>query len=606
MAEEQKNNAMRGLFNYVSGIKDALLGQSTAVKTNKAVLEQSIQTNSILRDISVTLKEQFEWFKARDKEREFETDTKKQTNVKIVESDGTKKSSAKTKKSKSGGIFGVLEGLMGAVGSIGGVIGGILGGIGLGLTGLAAGLFALGNPTVLFGIGNLTLLIAGLGTAIGLLSRWFGEDIAEFIHNLVVSIGSAFVEVGVLVGENKDMLMEAVDVATHFVDNMVDIFADFLNDISPLIENVVEMFLGFAENIAEIFTGEFGRIVRHITTTFREIVGIVGNVANNLLDSISDIVTQLPRMLNGLSNVLETIFGGIESTLNSLSNVLTVVFTGIQNNVDTIGTNIVNVINSIGTNVENVATSIGNAISNATDSAFDGMSQVINTISDGIQNVMNTMTSNIERLSQIDHSALTATAGSILAISGAMAVFAGSQAGANLVAGGAAVVGDVMDGIRSLFGGGGSTGVYQQLLDFTEMGPRLDNTSQAIIRLAGALTEFAGMDFTGSSGFANVIDDIESALRNFEGGGRRNSLQDITNFIDSLNESSYTVSTNPSRPSATFHGAAAAGAANERIANTIAASNTENISNSFNTNNFIVTDPNDLESSLRQALQTAN
>jgi len=628
--DQELENVLTSMFQSLQSIRDSLQISTGALSDNGIMIRESIQTNSYLADIAFTLREQLEFFRERESEREFEKDTRQASAVQPAESKKATAPDSEEKPMKADGK-----------------IGGFLSSIGIGLGSIARGLIMFGNPKVILGIVNLGLAIAAIGSAVGLVARYFGEDITGFIHDLVFAVGSALVEVAVMVGENKDALMDAMDVVLHFVDGVIDIFADFLKDIQPLIESVLEILTDFIEDMAKVVAELLSDVIDRLLDSFDNLINKLPKILRSLepiisriLDSFDNLLTEIRKVVEALAPVISDFLDSFDNLVSEISETLRTIMTNIEpilkelgNVIETVGDEIEDIIDSVSSNLEGLVSTVGNeikelietvfaearqtaesfsgSISEVVDSVLGGIKDIIEQIGDTIQEVFDNTTKNITELSEIDGDELKDTAQGITAIALAIAAFAG----ANLAESVGGVASAVADGVSKLFGGEGS--IFDRLERFKEIGPGLDVAAEAINTLREAIEQFSSVSFgeSGLSTFADSLYDNASKIREsmdtilgeggFFGFGKGpGSAEERIELLKTLGDlSSAGVAGSPRRSPAVSE------SEREARARSLAATTREalpapniqtasNVQDSFNTNQVFITNPGGAEATL--------
>ena len=109
------------------------------------------------------------------------------------------------------------------------------------------------------------------------------------------------------------------------------------------------------------------------------------------------------------------------------------------------------------------------------------ITNVIGAIADSVSQIFDTVTTSIERLAQIDGMGLFKVAGGLLAVSGAMATFAG-----------ASVLAGIGNFVGKLLNFGGDSPV-DQVIKLGKYGPGVQAAASGLKELSGAMTEFSKM-----------------------------------------------------------------------------------------------------------------
>lgn len=451
-----------------------------------------METNNILRTISQTLQEQLNFFRERESEREFEADTAQQ-----------EATAAKTEKAEGPQVDGKA--------------GGLLGKIGIGIGAIAQGLALMGRPQVFVGIAAITLFTAAMGTVLALLAKFFAEAIGEMIYQLLFNIGRAIVDLGIMIGENKDTLMEANEVIADFVNKMVDIFADFLIDLIPLLESLMKGITKFAEKILPIIADFIEDMTEILIDGLVDIIGALEPIIEDFLDAfnegfdtlgdiIEDILDTIGGLISDITGTLNLLISSTVPILQEFGNLMETVGGEIRATLTTIGNQITNLIQTVFGEARETAESFSESISGVVETVLGGIESIIAQIGETINSVLDNTTRNIQELSNIDGDALKNTAAGITAIAGAIALFAGSS-----LAGAAAGLGEAaLGGLTKLFGGEGGGGVMSQLMRFAEIGPGINEAADAIERLAEVISNFGDTTFN-ASGLSSFADTMESS-----------------------------------------------------------------------------------------------
>lgn len=415
--------------------------------------------------------------------------------------------------------------------------GGILQKLGIGMKFLAMGLLALSNPALFIGIGVLTALILGIGGAIGILAKFLGQDIANFIESLMIAIANGFVHFVKLMSENKEAVRDIVDLFFYFVDGAIEAFGKFMEVVMPHIKVILQMFLDFLPDLIEALTplvqaildfvvdmtvalGPFigiiadalvkivtviaenlPPIIAEITKFVKVITGFITDLVTAIFNGVTSIIAEVTKLIDAVRPILLEIIGAFNNLvdkiigfLNNLVDKIGPILDSVANLIKEIGVVIENTITSIFTGIETVINSLGANISLIVDTILKGIESVIKTIGETIENTIDSIVDGITRLADIGGTKLLATAAGITAIAAALALF-----GAATVASAATgAVGDVIGGIGKLFGGTGS--VFDQLKLLADMSSKLIPVGNAIRGIAAAMGEFGGINVGAAEG----------------------------------------------------------------------------------------------------------
>lgn len=534
-------DTLTAMFKSLQEMKQAIVGDSeTGLSGNQAILNANLHTNLILSDILTTLRDSLEFWKDREKEREFEADTAQQAPVESAEDSGGDDMRAKGK------------------------IGEFLEGIGIGLTTIATGLTLLGSPRVILGIVNWGLFILATGAALALLAKFAGPAFVNFIHDLIVGIGSALIELLVILGNNSDAIMRVVDIVIHIVDGLLEAIGSFLIQIQPLIEGILEIFLDFVLALSEDILDTFERIVELLVDAFKYLVdalpGIIKALTpiielfvglfefivdklpdiiraltpifdrildafDNLIDGIVEVVRILQPIIRDIIGMVETLIdtigdivsdiagvfttliGEVQPILNELEQIIDTVLSNIANIIDTIGDQIQDIITTIGTEVSRVVSTVGGEIQGIIDSIFGDEEG-----NGGIQGV-------IKRIKELIVGVVDSIADAVSRIASAI----GTEFRANLEA-----IGDLVERMSALGGDeNNGTGLF--------------GTALGLAAVAGALGLFGGVSVLDAIG--NVAKSGLDALARFF-GGTDSGLQAKMEMLEGLADMDFTAGEN--------------------------------------------------------------
>ena len=494
--------AMKGLLDSMkqslNTMKDSLgltASESSLQKTNLAILE----TNSLLSEVLSTLKDQLSFEKESAKREKFEQSKRKDDDM-----DG-----------------GSLEEPAGAS-----KIGKILSGLGVGLKIVATGLMAFANPLVIAGGAVAIGLFTVLGTVLGLMAKFFGRDIAEFIGHLIREVGTAIVDVAAYIGQNKDMLQEAIDVVFYFVNSIIDSFVRFVDAMWPYIREIIQMFADFAIRVIDavgdlivkimppiteligVFLDSFERIVELflnflvqiapfvermfsvLVDGFVRIVELLQPVMLRLLASFDNLVTKFVELIAILQpivleiiDVIRDFVNGVLGVIRTLIEQISPILDSFRGIIEAFGNIITGVITGIFDGLSNLFVSLGDGISTVVDSVFGGIERMIRAIGDTIINVISGVVDNIFRLQEIDEDDISGAANGIRALGGALAAFAG---------------GSIVAAIGNLFGG---NGIVRNLERLGEVADPLHKLIEALYLFQDAVAAFRDADFSSIRGF---------------------------------------------------------------------------------------------------------
>lgn len=625
---EELRRMLQSMFAALESMRDSIVASNNTVTASNPILQQAIKTNNYLSDISDTLRQQLEFFRAADREREFEADQAKAKGRSAAPADTGSKDIQKAD----------------------GKVGGFLSSIGIGIGAIAQGLTLFANPKILLGILNLSAFVGAMGIVLGLLIRYFGEDIAQFLRDILFAIGAAIVDVGIMIGENKDVLMDANEVVADFVGKMLKEFSTFLKDIMPVLVGIIEVFLDFIkdffvdvvkaiEPIIARLLDTFDNIVNALPEIIRALTPIISRILDsfdNLVDGIvrivellrdpllqiielfNNLITSVRGMVGDIAEVFQSIIGEVRPVLQEIGNIIETIGGEIEDIVRAIGDSISGVFDSVfGANensgLQGVINSFGSNLGELVDKALGGIEGIIETIGEQVRATLSSVTENIKDLAEIDGDSLRDTAGGIIAIAGAIAAFAGASvmdAAGNVITG-------VTGGISKLFGGEGS--IFERLKAFKDIGPGINEAADAINNLRRAIERFSGFNIqeTGLSNFADDLYDNATNIRKsmdtilgeggFLGFGKGpGSVDERLELLRTLGElSGGGVTGSPVRTGVADRSAEAsleaARAAAEAMNPVNALSNVESASNntnSFNTNQLFITTPGGAEATL--------
>lgn len=520
-----------GMYESLRNMRQSFIsGNETANQSRNSMIVIMERQTNVLMQIRDVLSSQLDFMKQRERESEFEMDINRSTNIEKpnIDSDDADEPAKENDELRRRGRGGQK----------------ILAGLGVGMGILARGIAAFGNPTVTFGIANIGLLIGVLGTAIGLVARFFGSDIADFIGNLVRQIGLAIVDIAAYVGENKDSLMDAVDVFIYFADQIVNVFANFIRAIRPLIRDILEILGELIEDIVEILVEGLVEITENLGDDFVELIEIIADAFNEFVDTMVDALRVLQpvlmRLLNVIDNVVsriadvliefrpviqdivrlfETVVTEIGSVLRDLisqidpilgrirdiietvggeiEDVVRTVFTSLESFIDTVGGRIESFVGTLFGGLESNITSFGNVLEGIISTTLGGISDIIGSIGDTVEQIFNALTNTVERLSQLPRGNIAALATELTALSGALALFGVGTA-----------VAGVLDTLFNIGSGGSIAGRLQEISDAVA---GFTGASDAMITFKETLEEFLSSELSDLRNITNFANNLSNA-----------------------------------------------------------------------------------------------
>ena len=415
--------------------------------------------------------------------------------------------------------------------------GGLLKKLGIGMKFLAMGLTALSNPALFIGIGVLTALILGIGGAIGLLAKFLGQDIANFIESLMIAIANGFVHFVKLMSENKEAVQDVIDLFFYFVDGAIEAFGKFMEVVMPHIKDILQMFLDFLPDLIVAVTPIVQAILDFVVDMTEAITPIIKIIADALVKIVTVLVENLPPIIAEVTKFVQVITGFITDLVTAIFNGVTSIIAEVTKLIDAVRpilleiidafnnlvdkimgflNNLVEQISPIIDSIAGLVKEIGEAISNAISTYFDGIEGLVQTLGDAltkivdtvlngialvieqigktIEGVIDAVVDGITRLADIGGGKLLLTAAGITAIAASLALFGAAQVAA--AAGGG--VGDVVGGIGKLFGGPGN--VFDRLQSLADMSSQLLPVGTAIRGIAAAMGEFGGINVGATKG----------------------------------------------------------------------------------------------------------
>ena len=415
--------------------------------------------------------------------------------------------------------------------------GGLLKKLGIGMKFLAMGLTALSNPALFIGIGVLTALILGIGGAIGLLAKFLGQDIANFIESLMIAIANGFVHFVKLMSENKEAVQDVIDLFFYFVDGAIEAFGKFMEVVMPHIKDILQMFLDFLPDlivavtpivqaildfvvdmteaitpiikiiadalvkIVTVLVENIPPIIAEVTKFVQVITGFITDLVTAIFNGVTSIIAEVTKLIDAVRPILLEIIGAFNNLvdkimgfLNNLVDKIGPIIDSISGLVKELGEAISNAISTYFDGIEGLVQTLGDALTKIVDTVLNGIALVIEQIGKTIEGVIDAVVDGITRLADIGGGKLLLTAAGITAIAASLALFGAAQVAA--AAGGG--VGDVVGGIGKLFGGPGN--VFDRLQNLADMSSELLPVGDAIKGIAAAMGEFGGINVGAAEG----------------------------------------------------------------------------------------------------------
>ena len=216
--------------------------------------------------------------------------------------------------------------------------------------GIAAGLIALGEGILSFGLSITTLLGAILAT--------IATGVAQIISSVGEAIGTAILAISLGLAESIGAVGEGIGTA-----------------LSGISEGVLAAFTALGEGIAALGAG-IGEAAASIGSGAGEGIAAAGEGIGTAIEGISSgIATGLESISSGITTLGEGIASAISAIAQAVSGGLTDLGTGISGFGDGVGDLITTVLGSVATGIEEVVAAVGKGIA-------DGVTAISTSVSD--------------------------------------------------------------------------------------------------------------------------------------------------------------------------------------------------------------------------------
>ena len=219
--------------------------------------------------------------------------------------------------------------------------GGLLKKLGIGLKFLGMGLLALSNPALFIGVAVLAAFILAVGLAIGLVAKFVGADIANFIKALLMAIADGIVYFIQQLSENKKAVMDVIDLFFYFVDGIIEAFEKYVAIVFPLVKEILQMFLDMLPDLIKAVTPLVEVILDFVVEITEALTPIIEIIAGLIKDIVTVIVENIPPILEALTPIIEiitkfivdlvtAILDGVTKIIDAVSGLITALTDGIS------------------------------------------------------------------------------------------------------------------------------------------------------------------------------------------------------------------------------------------------------------------------------------